>query len=571
MTLENLFESILAEGQLEDMRDRHAANGLHPDVFNHLYHNALPNNNKSLGDADWLAHRELAGEGVAENHEHVKHIMTEFSKPAIKANLQKKKANQYKSFSELEAAVTPHIGSAVSAKEKSDAGTEVVFQNDTHIVRHHKTQESMEKAASLPLGNPHREECDGKATWCVSASGQSGKDHFANYTENGKHPFYTIEHTANHPTDPHRKYAVLVDPSRNVHEHEFRDERQRWRMDKWDIKDYIDDNPSIMHTEPGKYIDSLVGYHHKLQNFTGTHESFSQYGEKHTDQYVDGIKHGISTIHHADGRLHSVTEYKNGEKNGVRRSFNADGNVAVTEHYVDDVMHGTRTETDNDGNIIGHGNYDEGTKVGTHIKKYPNGNLKSIEEYNSDGDLHGGVKSYYSNGKLALSSNYKNNRKHGTYVFYHDNAKDGEEHGSIRSKGDFDQDSPRGTHIIVYKNGQLQEEKHHDEHGYAQGVSTQWYPSGRIKMEMPYHNDNYHGVYKEYHDVEGSPLKATGEYKNHVSIGTHKNFYQSGNIRSKSHYGGNDNWDIKKREDFKDEDNVRESITSKLLWIDIKL
>jgi hypothetical protein len=263
----SLFESIILEAAVDDMRDRfHANHGLHPEVFNHLYHNALPANNKSLGDMEWLANREVAGEGVAENHEHVRHVMTEFAKPAIKAKLQKKKANQYKTFSDLEAAVQPHMGTAPTKAEMEDEGTKIVHQSDTHIVRQHLNQESMLKAAKLSPKNPKAFECNGKATWCVSAESELGKHYYDSYTKQGKHPFYTIEHTDKHPTMPNRKFAVLVDPDKDIDTHEFRDETQYSRFNEPAVKEYINNNHSIMHTPPGKYIDSLVGgYYHIMK------------------------------------------------------------------------------------------------------------------------------------------------------------------------------------------------------------------------------------------------------------------------------------------------------------------
>lgn len=489
-----LYESILLESAMEAMRDRfHQDHGLHPDVFNHLYHNALPENNKSLGDMEWLANREVKGENVAENHETVKHVMSEFAKPSIKSKLQKKKANQYKTFQDLHDAVAPHIGSAPTKKESEESDTKTIYKSDTHIIKQHLSHESMVKAAYLPEKSPYSDveqvKTEGgkcKATWCVSADSEQGKSYYSQYTENGKHPFYTIEHTDKHPSMPNRKFAVLADPKRNLPNNEVRDELQNEPVN---IGQYAIRNQSILHTEPGKYISGLIdlkknedgsrmtfndgkgynhihktdeGYEHTIADREGytskfkLNNDFEKHGSSRVNMregveignYENGRKHGEFRILDKENTVREYTKYDKGSvrentqfnRHGIpdiRTEYDAGGRITKNMLYHDNgrvMRNETSVYTKSGKKTESTGYYDTGAIRGkaTHlngntlssVRYHPDGKIESVGKY-KDGKMHGLQKSYHPSGNLSSVEQYIDGKRMATNFFEdEENVKD---------------------------------------------------------------------------------------------------------------------------------------------------
>lgn len=488
-------ESVLMESAVDAMRDRfHQDHGLHPDVFNHLYHNALPDHNKSLGDMEWMANREVKGENVAENHENVKHVMTEFAKPDIKAKLQKKKANQYKTFQDLHDAVAPHIGSAPTKKESEESDTKTIYKSDTHIIKQHLSHESMVKAAYLPEKSPYSDvsmvKTEGgkcKATWCVSADSEQGKAYYSQYTENGRHPFYTIEHTDKHPSMPNRKFAVLADPYRNQSNHEVRDELQ---LDRVNLGEYAMKNQSVLHTSPGKYISGLIDL---KKNEDG---NFS-YSEGSTTHHIKKIDGGYE--HTSVGISGQTTTY------GLNDSFQKHGNfrrhiigsgLDETGSYLNDKMHGDFRTLDSEGMVRSYNRYD-------------NNELKSSTDYNAKGipEFH----KEFNNGKEVKS------------VVYHDNGR------------------------VLRKI-----EHHEDDKGNRTKKVESYYDTGLPRQKTATVNEKF--IYhKEYH-LNGA-LKHDASFKDGEKHGIQKSYHPSGNLSLAAKYVRGD-WITTK--EFSDSENVKD-------------
>lgn len=608
----NLYESILLESAMEAMRDRfHQDHGLHPDVFNHLYHNALPENNKSLGDMEWLANREVKGENVAENHETVKHIMTEFAKPAIKSKLQKKKANQYKTFQDLHDAVAPHLGTAPTKKEKEEEGTETIYKSDTHIIKKHMTQESMVKAAFLPDKSPVRDKIGGedgkcKATWCVSVEGDQGKNYFNSYTNRGQHPFYTIEHTAKHPTDPHRKFAVLADPNRDEMTHEVRDELQVGRMD---LGVYAIKNQSILHTQPGQYISNMIGLSHipkgisykekggdvkiekkegggyiKTRNvnsynsFEHLNDNFDLHGPYETESlsyrktgnYKDGKRHGEFTYSEKISGKTINRENWNEGKISEEKQFNSiNGNLESHTKYDENERPIEKIDYHPNGNLKGHHFYDEnGMREGKMFDE--NGNIKrtftskirngsyyrtktlyredgtKIDEENvKDGKLHGKQIYYHPNGNKATEENYMNHKLHGMARIYHENGN--EKSSTPYRNGEID-----GVVRERREDGSLISETEYSK-GNKHGIKKTYHENGNVESEIPHVKGESHGIVRGYH--ENGNIKTEYEAYRGTVKGKFKVFREDGYLRYiKNHKtGGN----IEYRE-FEDHEKVKD-------------
>lgn len=465
-----LYESILLESAMEAMRDRfHQDHGLHPDVFNHLYHNALPENNKSLGDMEWLANREVNGENVAENHETVKHVMSEFAKPAIKSKLQKKKANQYKTFQDLHDAIAPHIGSAPTKKESEESDTKTIYKSDTHIIKQHLSHESMVKAAYLPEKSPYSDveqvKTEGgkcKATWCVSAESAQGKSYFDQYTENGKHPFYTIEHTDKHPSMPNRKFAVLADPKRNLPNNEVRDELQNEPVN---LGQYAIRNKDILHTKPGQYISNLLSLH---KNEDGSRITFKDGKGYHNIRKTDeGHEHVINGY---DGEVSKYNLDNDYQKHG--ESFEKTDKELRIGNYVHGKMHGDFRNIDANGTVRRFHQYDM-NRVKSDTYYNPNGVPDMHSEYNEDGKETKRVV-YHDNGRVMLKkvNTFKKGVVHQTTTRY-------SSEGNLKSKTNHVGGNAT-SHEEYYPDGSLKLESKFNKSGVKHGLEKTYHPSGNL-------------------------------------------------------------------------------------------
>lgn len=490
--LNSLFESILLESAMEAMRDRfHQDHGLHPDVFNHLYHNALPENNKSLGDMEWLANREVKGENVAENHETVKHIMTEFAKPAIKSKLQKKKANQYKTFQDLHDAVAPHLGTAPTKKEQEESDTKTIYKSDTHVIKQHMSHASAVKGGFLPENTPYKDvemvkspggKC--KATWCVSADSEEGKMRYSQYTEDGKIPFYTIEHSDKHPSMPNRKIAVLADPRRTASNHEVRDELQ---LSKMSLGEYALKNQSILHTEPGKYISGLIDLKKEGDNFS--------FKEDYLQNHVRKIEGGYE---HTKGRGVSIQKYTLNDKfeNHGPYEKNSLGGKEIG-NYKNGKLHGMIGRYRNEGGMV------------NNVKEYNEGYLQSERHYNA-------------NGVPFSETHFDDKGRRTKDILFHDNGR-----VMRRSESSYINGKEHSTVKKYYESGQLKSE-HNKIDLNEEGTYKSYHPSGNLKAEGRYINGNLHGIYKEYHD--SGNVSSVIKYSNGIAIA--KKFYEdSENVR----------------------------------------
>lgn len=555
-------ESVLMESAVDAMRDRfHQDHGLHPEVFNHLYHNALPDHNKSLGDMEWMANREVKGENVAENHETVKHVMTEFAKPDIKAKLQKKKANQYKTFQDLHDAVAPHIGSAPTKKESEEEGTETIYKSDSHIIKKHNTQESMVQAAKLQRDNPHYKNCSGKATWCVSAEGDQGKSYFNSYTKGGQHPFYSIEHTAKHPTDPNRKFAVLHDPNRDETTHEVRDEPQIGRMD---LGTYVMKNQSILHTQPGQYISKLIGLSHTPEGISykenrkdvkiekkeggGYIKTRSGYSDKSIEHLNDNFDlHGRYELN--DNSYRTTGNYKDGKKHGkFTFSEKRTGITLTREQWNEGKLLDSKEFDPSFGNIESHEKFDGNGNPSETIRYHKNGNIKEHNFYDTESKGVEESKRFHENGKLKLSvsnkikngdyyknkvlygengtklseENFKNGKRHGKHVDYHYN-------GNIQSEYNYLNGDLHGMYKIYYENGNLNTATPF-KNGKVDGVAREKREDGSLKSETEYSKGREHGMKRTYH--ENGNIDEEISYEKGYVHGPVRSYHENGNLMS---------------------------------------
>jgi hypothetical protein len=197
-------------------------------IVDHFANNADPSSNKQ--HTQWIVNQYRKKSIRQEDHPRINDALSHFDKH--KAKLDKKDLNQYKSLSDLEDAVEPHIGTIGSKKEEKrqikSEGSDLIHSHKDLTVHHLKTKE-----AACHYG------ADTK--WCTSGN---HKNRFNHYNKKGK--IYVIH------THDGRKYQL------HHEEGQLKDEKDN----RVDPKDFSKKYPEIHNVkeiaDPHK---SELGFH----------------------------------------------------------------------------------------------------------------------------------------------------------------------------------------------------------------------------------------------------------------------------------------------------------------------
>ena len=238
--LENIFLNESLDSIIKDNKD------IPEEVIRKYHSDALDDNNKSDRALNFVLKLHRKGEIIPDEAKNLKNHMRVVSKLNLFPKL--KEVNSLSSLHEL---TSPHIDKVATKKELNDADSPVVFENEHIKITQHKTHDSAVKGAMLHKDNPVANQCNekGKAQWCLSVGGESGKSYFDSYTRNGSSPLYTI---FNKKTK--RVHALVADSSKSVSDRELRDEKDRNMYDDYpSLNNFINSHKGIE--------DSVVGEH----------------------------------------------------------------------------------------------------------------------------------------------------------------------------------------------------------------------------------------------------------------------------------------------------------------------
>lgn len=189
-----LYETILIlEDRIEFLKSKneymdtsHDLNAVHKnssDIIDHFANNADPSKNKSY--SQWIISQYKSKKIKQEDANKIHDVISSFDR--YKPNLDKKDINQYKSLSEIESEVSPHIGSAVTRKEKSKVaqikGRSLIHEDESGLqVFRLENSEEGKKASQDIYGGGH--ELGGAHTnWCTASRGN--KNEFDSYNKSG--------------------------------------------------------------------------------------------------------------------------------------------------------------------------------------------------------------------------------------------------------------------------------------------------------------------------------------------------------------------------------------------------
>ncbi len=218
-------EAILLEDRMDFIKGKYEKQGVNTDhdehaehkepaaIVSHLAQHADPTSKKTY--TDWITDKYSKGQFKQEDTDNVHRSLQHFEKH--KAKLEKKDINQYKTLSDLDDAVRPHIGTASTKKEKEEhiktAGLEKLADNGKTQVYHVKSKEASQQVYG---GGSER---GGTGTnWCTAA--RSSNCLYDSYHSRGNLYTFHIDGDKKSPYQMHMSPEGKIMETMDRHNHQ---------------------------------------------------------------------------------------------------------------------------------------------------------------------------------------------------------------------------------------------------------------------------------------------------------------------------------------------------------------
>lgn len=131
--------------------------------------------------------------------------------------------------------------------------------------------------------------------------------------------------------------------------------------------------------------------------------------------YLNGKRHGITTLYYENGNIKAKNEYKDDKWNGLVIGYSVNGIKVREISFKNEIKHGPAKGWYDNGKPEFEGNYIDGILDGQNKAWYDNGQLKWIENYIL-GKKNGIAKNWYQSGKIRAKGNFENDS--GRLSFY---------------------------------------------------------------------------------------------------------------------------------------------------------
>lgn len=266
------------------------------------------------------------------------------------------------------------------------------------------------------------------------------------------------------------------------------------------------------------------------------------------ENYTNDLLDGITKNYYNNGTLKKEETFVMGVKEGWEHSYNEDeGYLEEAIMYANNVMNGAAFKYYKDGQVKHEAYFKDNKQEGITKEFYESGIPKLIA-YWKDGKRNGIQKEFYETGELEFMGYWKNNKGNGLMVNYHKNGKI----SAIRScKNDIHispeyqyyedgslkivipPDNAEGIELFYYPSGVLKSEVEYKNENKC-GFGRWYYENGKIEADCNYKNDKRHGICKEYH--YSGKLRLECEYKNGKKHGIEKRYYNSGQLSYEHSY-----------------------------------
>lgn len=332
MNFKNVLISIYLNESLEDVKKSYPEED--HDLIDYIHKNILPDSNKS----DRLLHHAIKvikndeneyGNTIHRNSSGIRVLFSNDYKNAYnmvgKYNLQNR-LGDVKTGQDLISLTIPY-------KQKHDdeiarKTSKTIYEDDNCIVKRHNTWESSKLAARLHPNNPTYNDLNekGKAAWCVSSDSTKGKEYFEKtYTDNNKHPMYTLE-----DKNTKRKYAFIANPNNRLNKIEIRDEHDRMES-RGLIKDRY---PQIL-KQNNEFSDFArhIDVNHRMNRKMEDNKKITD------DDFKEFLQHNLSSIDSEGTVLHDIHRYSELEHGNTVKEFYKNHLLNTPLNYDSDDLH----------------------------------------------------------------------------------------------------------------------------------------------------------------------------------------------------------------------------------------
>lgn len=262
-----------------------------------------------------------------------------------------------------------------------------------------------------------------------------------------------------------------------------------------------------------------------------------------SELYVMGKREGNSMYYFNTGELKLIVFYKDGKKQGLSREFSRDSTLVTVVQYKDNYV--TERERVNRTDELGN-------KQGTFRDYYENGRIKKEAHY-LDNQLHGYYREFDGRGQLVLALRYERGKiveeidEDIRELLDMKNTYD--EEGRLIFTGGYKEGVPVGIHrfydttgmvenaYLYNELGQKISEGIIDEQGIRRGDWKDFYPSGEIRAEGAYQDNQRSGTWTYYFRKGGVEQK--GRFERDLYMGLWNWYYPNGNKwREESYFNG---------------------------------
>lgn len=197
------------------------------------------------------------------------------------------------------------------------------------------------------------------------------------------------------------------------------------------------------------------------------------------------------------------------------------------------------------GNATDKGNYIHGKLTGEYLQYHPNKMVKKKSHY-KDGELEGKFTEYNKHGALIEAVTYSQGLYQGDYISYYALGEgyihykipyiDGEiqgkgyeyyPSGKVKTEMNFKNNEREGATVIYYLNGKVEINKNYQE-GSLNGKFKEYHLNGNLYQEGNYLDDKLNGVWKTYYD--DNVLASVSEYEKGKRVGEYKKYDRDGKL-----------------------------------------
>ena len=239
--------------------------------------------------------------------------------------------------------------------------------------------------------------------------------------------------------------------------------------------------------------------------------------------FVNDFKDGKWQYYDRYGNIETIEYYANGMLTDTSYSYFANGSLKTKSIYVDDVREGMFLEYNIFDTLIQEGIYSNNQLDRDWYTYNSDGNLTG-EYYYIYGDEQGIQKTYGVNGKLTSWKEIELGKTVSQiYLDTNENKIDqfGQFHGEV------------SLHDPLMKYIRF---KGNFKNGYADGVSTWYYPNGKVLSSGFYVNDEKNNKWTWY--SENGSIQKEINYLNGLEDGEYKVYYDNGKISYEANYFG---------------------------------